>query len=591
MGANHRVGVARSVVRPAFKMGLALACWCIVYPSVGGGQLAPHDSLRVLHEGQRAQAAFEMFRRVRFPHVQDGGEKVCDIQVGRFCYWHREDESAVPEPREITTTREKFLRTLGRLHARSPEDPWIIGQWVRYLIEGGDDSSAIAVSRKCSSTVWWCDALKGFALHAAQRYEQAEVVFDSALAIMPEQERCRWTDISLLLPGDERTQYEKLPCGDRGGFERHFWQLADPSYAIPGNDRRTEHFTRVVLAKLSETSQNAYGLPWGDDMRELLIRYGAPISYATSWPVWPSTTGHIIGYEREPSFHFAAVTEGGDDVHWDVHAAAAPERYAPAYIDTLTKLAAQFAMFRRGDSALVVVVYDDARPHRKANTADKTVPGSMGDAVLGVLDTTMMTNQRDSIYHDVHDSTTDIHVRMARVEWRGVVAALEQYDPRTKRAGWTRVWLAPPAPLGGTPQLSTLLLFRGTDTSTAGSLDDALRTALTADVIDKRQTLGVYWEMYAGPDTAMPLASTDVSLIVTRTNGGVLRWLAHALYLFPKDAPLKVRWHDTPVLGGVSYRSVMLDLTQVPSGTYRITLAVGTDDQHRTTTTREIRVR
>src|SRR5699024_10562433 len=120
----------------------------------------------------------------------------------------------------------------------------------------------------------WCGALTGYAYHAANDFMHADSAFNAALALMPQAQRCRWTDISLLLEDNARKRYEKLPCGERAAFESRFWALSRPLYLLPANDLRTEHFARLTMVELIRTSQYPHETPWGDDTKEILIRYG-----------------------------------------------------------------------------------------------------------------------------------------------------------------------------------------------------------------------------------------------------------------------------------------------------------------------------
>jgi hypothetical protein len=345
------------------------------------------------------------------------------------------------------------------------------------------------------------------------------------------------------------------------------------------------------------------------------MRYGTPLSYSTSWTPWSFSAAPLIGHEREPSYHFAALDATSDIVRWDVHADQARERYAPTYIDSLVDLDAQFGMFRRGDSALIVAVYADS------SHAD--------DAALGIMDFTSV-----AVAH--RDSSDGTRVRMTRSSWKGLVVGVERYDPRKRHAHRARRWLAPPIAAPGAPEISTLFFYNGADTSAVTSLRDAIGRAVTSDVLSGTRKLGVYWEVYdagarAGADApaadggetdvvvatvrsvddssrvvsldttmadsllpepaAVARAAQDtavaVALTVTRMDGGGIRkWLAQALRISPKDSPLAIGWHDVPGGEGVSYRSVVLDLAQLPAGIYRVELAIGG-----TTTVREIQIR
>jgi hypothetical protein len=577
-----------------------LSICCLIVPASAQSQLQRGDSLRILSAAHSAQSRFERGRRESLPHVDQPNDHPCETVIGRMCHWQDNgDTEPPPESRSVRRARQALIATLARLNAISPGDDWIAGERVRYMIEAGEDSAAVSVARSCAPPRWYCLALQGYALHMSEQYGDAAAAFDSALAEMPSNERCRWNDISVLLEDNERDGYNALPCGRRDSVEQRFWDLAQPSFAVRGNDRRTEHFSRVLLADLYQTATNAYGLPWGPDMREMLIRYGEPLWYSVEWPGPFTTFQTPVGHDRMPSFHFAAVVDG-DNVRWDAYAQVARERYAPPYIDTLTTLDAQFAMMKRGDSALVVAVYSDT---------------TLGRAVLGVSGT-----PADTSTQGVHRS----RVRRARSKWKAEMVAMEAFDPERLHDARAREWLAPPYHALGAPDLSTLLLFAADTGVTVESLDDALAHALTSTDLRGARRLGLYWEEYGAtkpdsssgphvtavgtdsqsvtaPDSSsdsssnsLPDSSSESSSVlvtVTRTDGGVLRWLGQALHITGRDSPLAVRWHDTYATTGIASHSVVLDLAQLPAGTYQVSVAVGTDDAHRTQISRAIKLR
>ena len=197
---------------------------------------------------------------------------------------------------------------------------------------------------------------------------------------------------------------------------------------------------------------------------------------------------------------------------------------------------------------------------------------------------------------------------------------MEAFDPVRLRDARARVWLAPPHHATGAPDLSTLLLFAADTSATVESLDDALAHALTSTDLHGARRLGLYWEEYgvtkpdsatgarastadadsqhvAAPDSSSASPSdsssdsSSVLVTVTRTDGGVLRWLGQALHITRRDSPLAVKWHDTYASTGVASHSVVLDLAQLPAGTYQVSVAVGGDDAHRTRISREVRLR
>ncbi len=574
---------------------ILLGVSCLFLQQSALAQQPRADSLRAIATAQAAQAHFERVRRNTAPLSADE-QPPCDVKVGRMCYWSDEGNQIPPrEPSAVVKTRLALIATLDTLSQRSPHDDWILGQRVRYMVQADEDSGAVAVTRACASARWSCRVLLGYALHESERFGDAAAQFDTAFAEMPLAERCRWNDISVLLGDAEREKYSAIPCGQRDSVERRFWELAQPSFAVAGNDRRTEHFARVLIADLSENAVNVYGLTWGPDMREVLIRYGEPRWYTTPWRQamdgFPATMGH----DRTPSFHFAAEMSSGA-AHWDVYDRLARERYAPAYIDTVTALDVQFAMMKRGDSALVLAVYG----------------GGEGHAVLDVVgagfDSTAGSSKR---------------VRRARSPWRGEMVAMELFDPRTRVDARAREWLQPPVPARGAPDLSTLLLFDADPDVTVESLDDALAHALTANELDGKRRVGLYWETYRDrtpashpdstpgvpDDTSRAALRSDsgravadsqsqsadsaatVSVTVVRTDGGVLRWLQSALHITPQTSPIAVHWHDSGAGGPIAAHSLVVDLTQLPAGEYRVTVDAGPDAAHRTEIARDIRLR
>lgn len=555
---------------------------CCVFVQVLSAQSAPTDSLRAIAEARDAQAHFERVRRHTAPFSADE-QPPCDVQVGRMCYWNEQGNDGSPrEPRGVVTARLQLVARLDTLGRRSPNDDWILGQRVRYMVEAGQDSAAVDAARRCSRIRWSCRVILGFALHSSERFGEAEAQFDSAFALMPLQERCRWNDISLLLDDAHRDAYERIHCGQRDSVEREFWALAQPSFAVRGNDRRTEHFSRVLLADLSEHAVNAYGLSWGPDMRELLIRYGQPRWYTTPVRQLMAELPMPMGHDMTPSFHFAPeLSDSG--THWDIYAPRARERYSPAYIDTVTALDVQFAMMKRGDSALVVAVYDGAR----------------GNAVLGIPGSGI-----DSI--TVPEPVA--RVRRARSAWKPEMVAMEVLDGDERVDARAREWLGPPAHVAGAPELSTLLLYDPPADSSVRSLDDALAHALAINEIGDRRRLGLYWETYparseavattrgdsasgAHADSVAPDSAHTTSVTIVRTDGGMLRWLQSALHVATRDSPIAVQWRDSGSGAPVETHSLVVDLTQLPAGNYRVIVDAGRDETHRSETTRDIRLR
>src|SRR5690242_18742129 len=185
------------------------------------------DSARVVRSARSAQTSFEIFRRNRLPSRPSHGGGVCDIRIGRYCYWRGDDEDDDPAPEEapaIRDRRDALIRTLDSVFKAFPGDGWVGGQLVRYLVEAGRTDEAMADARACRAEASWCAALAGYAAHVAGRYALADSAYRVALDSMPVAERCKWLDISDLIDGDLADRYKKLDCAGRDSLARRvFW--------------------------------------------------------------------------------------------------------------------------------------------------------------------------------------------------------------------------------------------------------------------------------------------------------------------------------------------------------------------------------
>ena len=524
------------------------------------GQLSRRDSLDVKKKAQRAQAGFERVRRAHMPIRYSSAPQVCDAKVGRFCQWNDDEGPPPKEPKPITTARGNLLAALDSAAARLPGDDWIAGQRIRYLVEAGQDSAALQAAASCVGTPWWCAALKGLALHESANYAASDTAFKLALSLMPEKERCRWTDVSMLLDDDQRKRFGKVGCGRSEQLAQRIWWLADPFLAIPGNERETEHYSRQVMSRILDGTDAGYTVRWGDDLRELVIRYGWSRYWTRSpGPLHDPDGGSISGHEASPTYHFFpetvmldSVTNIGDST-WNFRYRYSAERYSPPVAKVLADISPQIALFRRGDSVQVVAGYDVSRDTAMAG-------GTIQSALV--------------LTRDEHDTPVVSMSALPRgwhtltVDGTPHLLSLEAWSPDKHGGARIRrgVALPPRSPNG--VAVSDVLLF---DATAAEGTDFAsiLPYTLGSLTVDGHRKLGLYWEAYglSKPDSALP-----VSLTLTRIAGGTLRRLAEAIGLGQRSTPLSIAWHETPSLGGIATRSVVLDLSLIPQGRYKLKL-------------------
>ena len=102
--------------------------------------------------------------------------------------------------------------------------------------------------------------------------------------------RHHFKNLSLIATPEEQREYEALDRFDRLVFARKFWQKRDPTPATPENERRIEHYRRVIYAiqNYSESKE-----PW-DRRGEVYIRYGEPRHKSRSDNVRFEYTGDVV---------------------------------------------------------------------------------------------------------------------------------------------------------------------------------------------------------------------------------------------------------------------------------------------------------
>jgi hypothetical protein len=524
------------------------------------------DSSEISHRAHDLQARFESRRRHMLPRYYVGPAERCLI-VGRFCEWHPrfQDYFAIPdEGNDIRRARADLLRDLEKASNAVPGDDWIIGQRIRYLAEG-HDSSAISVARSCKATRWWCDALIGFALHVNGNFAAADSAFSIALEEMPSAKRCDWVNLSPLLDDDLRGPYEKMSCAQREAADARIWWVADPLYITPGNERRTEHFSRVLHTALEQNAANTYGSKWGGDLAELIVRFGWAEKWTQEPPasMYPGAQIAITGHEPEPGFHFFLTQRPPDtlarivDSLFEIKQFPPREQYAPPYARSFGELDAQVARFRRGDSTRIVAAYDVS-----VDTIFGRHKFSAALVAMGSEATPPSVSQVDeSPLRNVITVSTPWKSQLIGVE----LLAKDSAGAARWRTGFAEIPLD-----SGQISLSDLLFVDGSP-SLPSDLNEAIPRAHGGTKFRRDQQIGLFWELYGKTpaDSALP-----ISLTITPIDEGFFHRAFRALRIVPKVAPLNIRWQENGAAGVLSARSVLLDLSLLSAGKYAVKLEV-----------------
>lgn len=475
--------------------------------------------------------------------------------------------------------RAEFLRQLERIAAQIPGDDWIAGQRIRYLLEGREDTTALRVARECSGTRWWCDALRGMALHARGDFFGADSAYASALNRMPSARRCHWMNVSPLLEGDYAKVIRRMPCGAREAAVARIWFMADPLMMIPGNERRTEHYSRVVQTHIQEDATNTYGLRWAGDLGEMILRFG----WVEKWTQEPSASMYanvapsITGHERRPGFHFFMLQRPPDDLGlvadslWDVTKYPPREQYAPRHARRFVQLDAQVARFRRGDSTMIVAAYDvgDDTLFRRRRFNSAIVAASeeaLIPAVRAVVDA----------------PTRQVFTLMS--PWKSQLVGVELLARDSSGAARWRAGFNEIPVSDDEISLSDILFVDGANLP--GTLEQAIPMTHPGTVFRRDRKVSLFWELYgkAPADSTLP-----VSLTLTPMESGLMGKAARALRIGPRATPLNIRWQENGSAGVLSARAVSLDLSLVPKGRYEVRLEVGAGEVARATKRIEVR--
>ena len=546
---------------------LTLLTFLVLQPEAAQRLQQVADSVAVVRAASRAQVEFETQRRQRLPVGWGSGGR-CDVRVGRFCYWHDESLPRGPEePSSIAPFRERLLQHLRTAASEGPGDRWVSGQWVRYLVESGDHDGAVNAARSCRAEVWWCLALEGFALHAARDYLAAEQLFDAALGAMDSTRRCAWNDVGVLLSPNRRRELSRWSCAAREAWATERWAFADPLWSLPGNDRRTEHFARHVMAELERVSRSPYHMTWGEDSHELMLRYGWPERWSRR-PASGMDLGdvHVIGHEPHPAFQFFPDDSGlgapdlMTNARWNLRPREAENRYAPLYGGAALSADAQVARFRRADAFLVVTAvvppvdtaFDEPAARWSLGTLDSVRVASSVPITTGPTMTTVSSS-----------------VRWVSIE---AVDSLHRAFARHRMA-----LLAAEVP--------GLLLYRDPRRDDA-TLEAVIPRMLPSLRVRRAEPLGLYWE-YAAPAARDSL--THVISVYPRSARWLTR-LARTLRLAEAAAPVHVRVVEPATSGTVASRAIALDLSGLAPGTYDLRVRVESGERTLGDVTRTIAV-
>ena len=561
---------------PAVLAVAVLAAWQPFLPSRAHPQilgsraltLQGQDSVAMLRAARGAQNKFESIRLNNLSWSWGSGGGECSEIIGRYCITHGDsDDKWKPpaEPRRVAVERDALISTLDSAALRIPGDQWIAGQRIRYLLEADRHEEAFAAAQACKSEKWWCTSLAALVEHDRGRFHEADSLFATVLAEMPRKEHLRWSDLRILLKGDDLRIFRQATPERKDSLASWLWWLADPLWMRAGNERRTEHYARYVMDLVYKDSRTPEGASWARDLGEILIRYGPMRGWERVRPNGssmgrPDVIGHFMPNGREflPNVRwFDDRTAIGPD-EWSLEADGTRTEYMPPYASSFHPLEHQVAVFRRGDSALVVAAYQ--------LPADSTPQSASVESGL-----VLASDERTILAAKIESTLGARGVLNVIVAAGPAVVSIETLVDSGKRAYRARFGLPIAHVSASKLSLSDVLLLEKSPGINPRTLEEAMPRARGTTSVRSGERIPMYWEVYG---LRAREESLQVELALEPMDQKWLRRTAERLRLKAAAPSVRLQWKDQ-LRGedGMSH-ALELELPKLPRGRYVLRMLV-----------------
>ncbi|MFC1575128.1 hypothetical protein ACFL5A_00580 [Gemmatimonadota bacterium] len=579
-------------ISASLLLGLAL-----LFPLPTQGRQLPPDSLELLSQARQAQRGFERIHRSLLPPTEGKESGGCDERAGTLCFRFAGDSDWEPLPEDplVSAARTALLDSLETIGASIPGDRWVLGQRIRYLGDVGRWEEALGLARECSvGEDRWCRALQGYVLHRSGNAVEALQAFEEALRGMDPEDAARWRDPYPLVDA-AAGRWLRSPAGlSPAEALSRFWRLADPLFLTPGNERLTEHYARRFAASLYQGSSLTLGVPWGNSLAQILLRYGFPAG-------WDRATGRIG--EIEPGSvleHFHPESRGLlPPLEALENPSGLPEGVwlplmdrprsasAPVMAPLIVEGVGQTAVLRRGGNLLVAAAYGVPPDTASLGLPPPVDPDWIGgegeeDPPLRPLwEPTPLGLSSDTIaglFLLEDESGWAPWASMGRggegvlqlqVPPGAYLLSLELWDPVGRWGSRIRHGIGAEAVPPDVPTLSELLLLH-TGEDLPDSLPQGLQRMRASTTLSAGEPFALAWEVYGLGGRREPL-TFRVSLL--NEGGSLIRRALKRIGLFRRSPDLSLSWTEagaeTP---GPLFRAVELELPPLDPGRYVLRL-------------------
>ena len=572
----------------------------------------PQDSIRLLSMAREAQQRFENLHRSRLVRAREVGGGRCDERVGRICLRWAGGMRWVPPPEDsvVAEARRELLRTLQGIAMEIPGDRWVLSQRVRYLGDVGRWEEALTVASDCTGgEPWWCEALRGYVLHRSGQTHESIEAFRSALELMGDGEAAKWWDPSTLLDYPA-ARWVRDPDGVPAAMAlERFWRLADPLFLTPGNERLSEHFSRRFAASLYSDAAITLGLPWGESLEELLVRYGFTAGWERTWPeMGQSAGGSVVEHHHPESRGLLPPLEALEDPAglpegvWIADDDRPRSASAPVLAPLVVEGQGQTAVLRRNADLLVVAAYapprdtllQQRRGPREDGEGDGVpelprpgweIPGAQAsrDTLAGLF---LMADTGSWAPLGTFAGGGE-GVLQLRAPTGGYLLSLELWSPTGRWASRLRHGVRAESVPPDVPTLSDLLLLRPGD-SLPRDLAQALPLLKPRTHLMRGEPLAVGWEVYGLGRRREPLT---FRLSLLEEEGSLVRRALKRIGLFTRAPVVTLSWDEAgSERMGPLFRAVDLMLPPLEPGRYVLTLEMDIPNRRKVFSHRRITV-
>jgi GWxTD domain-containing protein len=150
---------------------------------------------------------------------------------------------------------------------------------------------------------WLC---AGLAAYHLKQFDISYAYYQKALTLLDKTEQSMLQNIDYIVEAIEYNQYNKFKSdsGQNQKFTNKFWNQNDPLYLTEYNERKLEHFNRMIYANLRFGVPRQHIEGWQTERGLIYIRYGKPKEWFRIQPDEQTLGGWEIWIYPDKVFRF-----------------------------------------------------------------------------------------------------------------------------------------------------------------------------------------------------------------------------------------------------------------------------------------------